>query len=157
MVRPTPHPLAVFSLIPLNPRAEAVVNHPENQHLVSLVPDTRARIYEGGVLHGLNIGFHIGSRSRYTLATLGRNGDIVVEGSNIARVQCSFEIHEDTEEILLYDRSTSRSTQTIGENAMPFDEGRLERYVVVAKMENGINNEFGFGGTRCDLIRFKIH
>src|SRR5438045_265015 len=146
MVRPSPHPLTVFSLIPLNPRAEDVVDHPENQHLVSLVPGTKSRNNEEGVQHGLNIGFHIGSKSRYTLATLGRNGDIIVEGSSIARVQCSFEIHQDTEEIMLYDQSTSRSTQTIGEKAMPFDGERSERYVVVGKEEKGVNNEFGFGG-----------
>jgi len=155
MVRPTPHPLTVFSLIPWSPRAEDVVDHPENQHLVSLVPGAPSRNNEGGEPRGLNIGFHIGSRSRYTLATLGRNGDIFVEGSNIPRIQCSFEIHQDTDEIMLYDRSTSRSTQTIGEKAMPFVEERRERYIVVGQEED-VNNEFGFGSQR-DPVRFRVH
>ena len=86
MVRPTPHSLSVFSLIPWNPRAEDVVDHLENQHFVSLVPGAESRNNDGGVPRGLNIGFHIGSRSRYTLATLGRSGDIFVGGSSIARV-----------------------------------------------------------------------
>jgi len=58
---------------------------------------------------------------------------------------------------MLWDLSRSGSTQTIGENAMPFDEERRERYIVVAKKKNGVNNEFGFGGAHCDLVQFRIH
>jgi hypothetical protein len=89
MPRPQPHPLALFSLKPLNPRAKDVVAHPCNSHLVSTVGDDGAL--------ALDIGFHIRSKSCNTLATLGRGEtDIFVEGSSIAKVQCSFEIDLDT-------------------------------------------------------------
>ena len=102
MPRPEPHPLALFSLVPLNDRAVAVLNHPDNSHLVSLVPIKQ--------VFGIEVGFHIKSSSRYTLATLGRNGDITVEGSSISRIQCSFEIHEEFGTVILYDRSNSQTT-----------------------------------------------
>jgi hypothetical protein len=83
MPRPQPHPLALFSLIPQNARAKDVVAHPCNSHLASTLRD--------GTL-ALDIGFNIRSQSCNTLATLGRNGDIILEGSSIAKVQSSFEI-----------------------------------------------------------------
>ncbi|KAH8726005.1 kinase-like domain-containing protein [Phaeosphaeriaceae sp. PMI808] len=152
--RPQPHPLALFSLIPLNTRtAEGVINHPENDHLVSLVPAAINCLNEQEVPRGLNIGFNIESGSSYTLATIGRDGDITVQGSSISRLQCSFEIHKDTQEILLYDRSISRSTQTFGPKALPFELGRPTRRVVVTR---DVNDQFGFGGVGCNLFRFKI-
>lgn len=62
-----PHPLALFSLQPLNERAEAVVNHPSDRHLVPLLQDKEV----------LDIG-HVRSKTGHeTLAALGRDGDIV--------------------------------------------------------------------------------
>lgn len=94
--------------------------------------------------YGLNIGPHIGSQSRFTLATVGHCGaDITVEGSNISRIQCSFEIHETTRAIMLQDRSSSQSTQTFGSTAERLELGRTPRRVLVT---NQINRQFGFGG-----------
>lgn len=45
-----------------------------NSHLVSLIPDLKRPEYPEGIECELNIGFYIRSKSRYTLATLGRNG-----------------------------------------------------------------------------------
>ena len=153
-----PHPLALFSLIPLDKKtAEGIVDHPDNRHLVSFVPGAENHVNpeEEGRARGLNIGFQIGSKSSYTLATIGRCGDITVEGSSVSRIQCSFEIHEDTKEIFLYDRSSSWTTQTFGENAVPFERDRVPRRVVMAKKK--ANNYFGFGGVGCNLFQFQIY
>src|SRR5436853_5645496 len=56
---------------------------------------------------------------------------------------------------MLYRRSTARSIQIIGENAMPFDEECPERYIIVGK-EGKVNNEFRFGAQR-DPIHFRVH
>lgn len=106
-----PHPSALFSLVPTNNQTRAILAHANNGHLVSLIPNLRGPKYPKGIACRLNIGFHIGSKSRHTLATLGRNGaDIVVEGSSISRIHCSFEIHKDSRLIMLYDRSTANSS-----------------------------------------------
>jgi hypothetical protein len=55
---------------------------------------------------------------------------------------------------MLQDKSNSHSTQTFGTNALPFEVGRPDRRVVVAKH---VNDEFGIGGVRGDLIQFAIH
>lgn len=103
---------------------------------------------------GLDIGVFIGSKSRYTLATIGRCGDITVEGAGISRIQCSFEINEDNQtEIMLQDRSSNKSTQFFGNTAMPFELGRTHRRVVV---DENVNLRFGFGGVGCDLYLFRI-
>ncbi|EFY84639.1 calcium/calmodulin-dependent protein kinase [Metarhizium acridum CQMa 102] len=146
----SPHPLALFSLVPANDRAAAVLLQPENSRLVSRFVDSNLHV-EG---YGLDIGLFIGSKSRYTLATIGRCGDIIVEGAGISRIQCSFEIHENNQrEIMLQDRSTNKSTQFFGETARPFESGRTHRRVV---LDEQVNLEFGFGGAACDLYRFRI-
>ncbi|KAF1962523.1 calcium/calmodulin-dependent protein kinase [Byssothecium circinans] len=151
---PSPHPLALFSLIPLNDRANAVLDHPNNRHLVSFIPGAENESNPEVLPRGLNIGLHIASKSSRTLATIGRIGDITVEGSSISRIQCSFEIYEHTEEICLFDRSTSYSTQTFGPNALPFQLDRPARRVVIAPT---VNDHFGFGGVACDLVQFQIY
>ena len=144
MPRPLPHPLALFSLAPLNKSAEDVVAHVANSHLVSTLSD--------GTL-GLDIGFHIRSKSCDTLATLGRNdNDITMEGSSLGRVQCSFEIDLATGIFMVYDRSNGQTTQLSGQDAMPFEYGRLRR-VVVHRMVNII---LGMGGVKCNLVQFKL-
>ncbi|KAK2611908.1 hypothetical protein QQS21_002014 [Conoideocrella luteorostrata] len=103
---------------------------------------------------GLNVGFFCGSKSRYTLATIGRCGDIVVKGEDISRIQCSFEMHEgNMKEIMLQDRSVNRSTQLFGDSAMPFEPRRAHRRVVV---DPYTNRKFGFGGAACDQYLFRI-
>ena len=150
MPRDRPHPLAFFSLVALNKRAYAVLNHPDNIHNVSVFRDP---MQDKNILHGLDIGLHIGSKSRYTLATIGRCGDILVEGSSVSRIQCSFEMHEKTKQIMLQDRSSNRSTQFFGDTAVPFELWRPHRRVVVHEKVNLI---FGFGGVACDLYQFQI-
>ena len=145
MPRPAPHPLALFSLIPSSDQAHAVVAHPSNSHLVSITPK--------GV-HALDVGLHIRSRSRNTLATLGRNDtDIIMEESSIGRFQCSFEMDPESGSIVLYDRSNNQTTQVFGDHAIQFEHGRLRRVVV----QPGLNTVIGMGGVRCNLVQFLLH
>ncbi|KAJ5799399.1 uncharacterized protein N7518_001467 [Penicillium psychrosexuale] len=142
---PDPHSLALFSLQPLNEQAKKVVSHPWNQHLTSKLSD-------GTVV--LDIGFHIQSRSRQTIATLGRGGDadIFVEGATISKTQCSFEIEPTTNVIMLYDRSHRGTTQVSGANAIPFEHGRLRQIVV----QHRLNDVLGMGGRTKDAVQFKL-
>jgi hypothetical protein len=121
MPRLCPHPLALFSLYPFeeNKRAECLISYPNNNHNVSTLFD--------GTL-ALDIGFHLRGNSSKTLAIIGRGFDIdiYVEGSGIARFQCSFEIDLDTGAVMLYDGSFANSTQVFGGNAMPFEHKRNE-------------------------------
>ncbi|CAH0022777.1 unnamed protein product [Clonostachys rhizophaga] len=144
MSPPEPHHLALFSLVPLNERAERVLAHLSNQHLVSQVKDGRL---------GLNIG-HVRSMSRdnATLATLGRNGDVTVDSCSISKIQCSFEIDPDTKVIMFYDRSHGQTSQVSGDNATPFEYGRPRKAVV----QNNVNTIIGMGGTRRNLIQFQL-
>jgi len=83
---------------------------------------------------GQTSGLHIRTKSSHTLTGIGRNGDTIVEGKMILRVHCRFAIHEDSGEILYY-RSSFRSTQTFGSNAVPLELERPKRGLVVATQE----------------------
>ena len=124
MPRP-PHPLALFSLVPVrgNERAKRAAAHPDNIRHVSTLPD--------GV-EALDVGFHIRGKSSTTLATLGRGveADIYVEGSSIAKVQCSFEIDLDTSAVMFFDRLHSCTTQVSSENATLFEHERIRKVLV---------------------------
>ncbi|PGH19525.1 hypothetical protein AJ80_03860 [Polytolypa hystricis UAMH7299] len=130
-----PNPLALFSLVPLNELAEAVLDHGDNEHLVSRVNDsTRA----------LDIGFNIRSKSSTTLATLGRGDvDVYVDCSSISKIQCSFEI----------DTATHVTTQVSGDNVIPFEYPRPRRVVVLPN----VNDIIGMGGVGRNLVIFRLH
>lgn len=147
MPSPHPDPLALFSLNPLNERAEEIVAHPINEGFVSTL--------DNGML-ALDIG-HIRSKSGpTTLATLGHGGaDIYVQGSMIARIQCSFEVDLDTHVVMLYDRSHSQTTQVFGkpgEIVIPFEDGRPRKIVV----QEGFNTIIGMGGAARNLVLFEL-
>ncbi|KAH8669292.1 kinase-like domain-containing protein [Ilyonectria robusta] len=144
MPRPEPHPLALFSLVPLNERANAVLAHQSNQHLVSWLKDGTLALDVGHIrpMSGGNV----------TLATLGRNGDVIVEGSSIAKIQCSFEIEIDTKVIMFYDRSHAQTSQVFGDNATPFEYGRLRKVVVQEK----VNTIISMGGVGRNLVQFEL-
>lgn len=138
------HPLAWFSLVSRNKRAEDVITHPCNSHLVSMLEGNRL---------AFDIGFHIRSGACNTLATLGRSDtDIMLEGSSIARVQCSFEIAPDTGVVMLYDRSHGQTTQVFGPVVAPFEYGRLRRVLV----QDQLNTLLGVGGVGCNHIQFQL-
>ncbi|KAI4119822.1 MAG: hypothetical protein LQ338_007227, partial [Usnochroma carphineum] len=145
MPRPCPHPLALFSLLPINERAKNAISHPDNRHLVSTLSD--------GEL-ALDVGFHIRGKSTNTLATLGRgiDADIYVEGSSIAKIQCSFEMDLDTGVVMFCDRSFFKSTQVFGKNAMPFEHERIRQVLV----QEELNTVIGMGGERRNLVQFLL-
>ncbi len=142
------HRLAIFSLVPQSDRAQAVLGDPRNKRFVSPRLDQA-----GNIVMGIDIGFNANSRSPYTLATLGRCGaDITIEGPSISRIQCSFELHQTSGMVMLYDRSNSQSTQVFGENVKSFLPGRPRRIVLTDR----INTEFGIGRNKYDLVRFRL-
>lgn len=90
--------------------------------------------------------------SEPTLVTLGRDGDVVLQGSTISRIQCSFEINSETQIVMFIDRSSNQSTQVFGKNSYSFANG-LERKVVVQK---GLNPIIGMGGINRNDIQFEL-
>ncbi|OAA35310.1 CAMK kinase [Metarhizium rileyi] len=139
-----PDPNTLFSLSPKNDKAVEVVTHELNSHLVSLIDDTLC--LDVGHLESL-------SGSSSTLATLGRgNADIFVSGSNISKIQCSFEIL-DNGIVLFHDESKAWSSQVFGEGATAFEYGRRPRTVVVLP---NVVTRIGFGGDRQNLVVFEL-
>jgi hypothetical protein len=144
-----PRPLALFSLIPSpgNARAEAVIAHPANRHLTSTLSDGKL---------ALDIGFLIAGNPSKVLATLGRGVDanIYVDGANVAKLQCSFEIDLDTGVVMLCDRSFAQSTQVSGANVIPLERGRIERKIIV---QPNINTSMRIGTHDRNFIDFDLH
>ncbi|TAQ83791.1 hypothetical protein B7494_g7893 [Chlorociboria aeruginascens] len=146
MSRP-PDPLALFSLVPA-PGCELAVSavaHPDNARHVSTFLDGSK---------GLDVGFHIHGNSSTTLATLGRGteADIYIEGANIAKIQCSFELDLENDVVMLYDRSFTQSTQVFGPNSMPFERERIRKILV----QYNLNTILGMGGERRNLYKFQL-
>ena len=108
------HPKAVSSLEPLNQSAEEVVKYPDNQHLKSVDSSGRQRLDVGQSpsVSGL----------KNTFAVLGRGCqvDIFIPQSTVSKWQCSFERVKESGAIMLYDNSTSHSTQVYGGEERPF-------------------------------------
>ncbi|KLJ06258.1 hypothetical protein EMPG_09293 [Blastomyces silverae] len=145
--RQVPHHQALFSLVPLNPNAHAVIDNPLNRRFLSRF------VHKNTQYVGLDIGFHIQSIARYTLATLGRSGaDITVDGPSISRIQCSFEVHAENDAVMLYDRSNSQTTEVYGLGCVPFEPGRRRRVVVRPE----VNHMFSMGGNEDDLVQFQL-
>lgn len=144
------HPAALFSLAPLTPRAIAVVQHPDNKHM--------SRLLNGKLV--LDVG-HVRSKSGdvNTIVEIGRNGDILVNASNISKVQCSFGMDPSTGIIMFYDHSSSHSSQVYccshegsDEKVIPFEANPPRRVVVM----QGINTIIGMGGVNKDLFVFQL-
>lgn len=150
-----PDPLAPFSLEPANDRARQEVANPFNKPFVS------TRKTAEGEVTVLDIG-HIRSTcgDEDTLATLGRAGDILVEGAGISKIQCSFEVNRETGIIMFYDRSHGQTCQVFDAEleddsksiVTPFESSRLRRVVV----QEGLNPRIGMGGVGRDLVQFLL-
>lgn len=54
--------------------------------------------------------------------------------------------------VMLYDRSHGQSTQVAGENATPFEDGRVRKIVV----QREPNTMVGMGGERRDLCPVRL-
>lgn len=140
------HDRALFTLVPHNERAKAILELTENE--VSEL--------KGGIL-GLDVGHKVsGSGDPWTLATIGRNADIKIQGAMISRIHCAFEIHKDSKLVLFHDRSSNQSCQVYGkqqgEDVFPFEPGRPRKVVIT----NEVNRVIGIGGEKKDLLMFKV-
>ncbi len=166
-VKPQPHPHALFSLIPYENNRGAQMIIEQNRHLVSVIPNFHDVHDRRQVMYGINVGFFIGNRSRGTLASIGRNGDIVTptppsawpgasKWARVSRIQCSFEVHPNANVVLLYDRSSRGDTDLTGVNARSFVLGRVPRRVVIGY---GINDRFAFRDVEFQIVWHspKIH
>ena len=110
--------------------AREISKDTSNRHLTRRIRDTGTSIRK----MAYKLAFHITSSSRNTLVALGRDrADITTAGSQYSRIQCSFEVDETTGEVMLHDRSTSKTTQFLGPSAptiqlestaMPSHDGR---------------------------------
>lgn len=147
----------LFSLFPLNDRARELVHYVPNSHLKLLVSTTSIT---GQITdYGLTIGCQSHLKSARTLTTIGRDADILVPllhddpQACISRIQCSFELHEDSGEILLYDRSCFQNTQVDGPDTFPFQSERVPRRVLVNRT---INTILRFGNPDASLFKFRI-
>ncbi|KAL8815773.1 MAG: hypothetical protein Q9223_005125 [Gallowayella weberi] len=166
-LRTAEHPGALFSLVPMNPslvpmnpRADGVVSNSRNQHLAWL-----SEVGEDGKqTTNLSVGFNICSKKGgfSTIATIGRGDDvdIYVEGSAISKLQCTFQIHLGSKKVMLFDNSTSHTTQVYSGDKQedivrPFEHERpLPRSIVVTE---NLNNVVGMGGEARNLVLFRLH
>ncbi len=143
-----PNKLALLSLIPKSPRAHEVLAHPHNRRLISLIG------HDNKVMQGINIGYQIATKSRYTLAVIGRrDSDVTIEGGDISTEQCAFEINKKTQLIMLSDRSRYHTTQITGPNAYPFESGRIPRRVILPQLPG---SRLDIHGTAGNLASFDI-
>ncbi|KND88693.1 hypothetical protein TOPH_06734, partial [Tolypocladium ophioglossoides CBS 100239] len=97
-------------LYPFNNRAKSVLAHPSNEHLLAWL--NRRLVLSIGHIRPI-------SGDSTTLATLGRNGDVIVEGYTIAKIQCSFEIDLDTKVVMFCDRSHNQTSQVLVRRGAP--------------------------------------
>ncbi|UNI23035.1 hypothetical protein JDV02_008878 [Purpureocillium takamizusanense] len=143
--RREPHPLALFSLAPMSPGARDAVLHRANDHLRSACRGIQDFV--------LNVGHVQSRRNDDTLASMGRDGDVVLQGSSISKLQCAFEIDPSLHFIVLHDKSSHWNTQVYGENATPFPSGCMPRRVRVSPHQN---TRIGMGGRNGDVIVFNL-
>ncbi|KAH7016652.1 kinase-like domain-containing protein [Macrophomina phaseolina] len=147
----------IFFFFPLNNAARELVQYGPNSHLqptVSTATATGETSVDGIHIRGPSHG-----KLALTLTTIGRDADILVPQlelaphAGISRINCSFEIREDSGEILLQDRSSLQNTQIDGPNAFPFELGRVPRRVLVSRKANTV---LGFGNPDGNLFKFRI-
>lgn len=143
MPPPSPRPLTLFTLIPMNKAALATVNYSDNAPFVSQLGDKLV----------FDIG-HTRAKPCGTLVTLGRgkNADIFLDSPSLSRIQCSFVINPDTNVVMLHDLSSQSSTQVFGLPSTPFENDRKRQVVVCSTM----NTMLGMGGEGRDLYTFQL-
>ncbi|CEL03547.1 hypothetical protein ASPCAL04701 [Aspergillus calidoustus] len=146
MSRPLPTS-PYFALIGRNEHAQAAVHDPQNR--VHFVPT-------GDGSGALGVG-HIpprGTDDPATLATIGRDGDIVLSSPSISKKHCIFTVNRQDMIVTLKDVSSSGSTR-VGDSdphcSYPFAGNRREIVVMP-----GVNSLLGLGGEHSDLFVFEI-
>ncbi|KAM0211881.1 hypothetical protein ACHAQI_005034 [Fusarium lateritium] len=146
-------PPVVFSLVPLNEAAARVVRHPTNDDLFKHTPsrDKIDVIYDPDSPTGL------------FPCTIGQAGQINITRTNIATFQCSFQIHQDTGEIMLVDESLVKNCQFFEcrdprfpfrrQKTRPFKDDLHSR---VAVIDPTFNTTFSFGGRDASWYKWGI-
>ncbi|KAK1754090.1 serine/threonine protein kinase [Echria macrotheca] len=145
------HPHAIFTLYPQSPSAHVVVEDTANAHLVSYNPQIER--------YGIDVGIS-GACSHQTLETLGRATDVGIHIPirAISRLQCSFEINDESKAIILYDRSSEGTTEVYAWNqgkVCPFDDRRPRRVLVAPQLNELISMGHGDGLVKFRLIWWK--
>ncbi|KIL86098.1 hypothetical protein FAVG1_10492 [Fusarium avenaceum] len=143
----------VFSLVPLNNAVVRVLRHPSNDYLFK---DSPAH-------NRIDVVFDPSRSTGLFPCTIGRVGHVHIPRPSIANFQCSFQIHQDTGDIMLVDDSPTKSCQFFhcqsrgsrffGSKTRPFQEGLLSR---VAVIDPTINTIFSFGGRDASWYRWEI-
>ncbi|KAM4058685.1 hypothetical protein HRG_014734 [Hirsutella rhossiliensis] len=140
-----PHPWALFSLFARSPLAADAVAHPSNNHLRSII--------NGQMV--LDIGHVKSPEMSDALASLGREGDVLIDSPKICRRQAYFDLDPDTDAVRLCDTSTYRTTQVSGNKCVPFSDdlrGILRQITVSPR----VNTLIGMGGHRQNLCVFEL-
>ncbi|KAF4993262.1 hypothetical protein FGRMN_6626 [Fusarium graminum] len=127
-------PYVVFRLIPTNRLAYSVVCDPRNHQHLSCMGDDAFDVY-----------FNPQQASGIT-CTIGRTGHIIIDRIGISNIQCSFQVHLETGEIMLIDQSPSQNCR-LGSSNVPFGAAVVDREV---------NNRFSFGGRGRHRYEFRI-
>ncbi|KAF5660858.1 calcium calmodulin-dependent [Fusarium heterosporum] len=89
----------MFSLEPLNKHARDIVADPVNQEFVTRRNGSNM----------IDIAFTLEHRSGLYPSTVGRKGQVKIPRMFVANIQISFELHKETGEIMLVDRSPSQT------------------------------------------------
>lgn len=140
----------LFWLAPLNDKARECVNDPSNIGYVDNAPDP----YVGSALV---VSFESDPRISERLLTLGRAGDVKLEGDYLSRWHIEILLHWKTWQILIRDKSPYINTKIED----PLDPGRVcfgysggtYRQAVI---RHGDSVELSLGGEHGKLYRFKV-
>lgn len=106
-------PRTIFHLTYQNAAARQVLERPENRTFVSAANDNRL---------GLEIGYHVPSTPGGQVITrLGRDADLILPGTDVARFHIAFQVHPDTLAVLLSVRAKEPSQVTVEHTARNFE------------------------------------
>ncbi|KAI1745976.1 hypothetical protein F4680DRAFT_442247 [Xylaria scruposa] len=130
---------AMIALVPINDRAHEALRLPRNRY--SLSDQNSHQVFDLR---------RIRSADSSTLATLGRNGDIVLQGSDISNTQCSIKINLEANVVIFCDESRNCSSKVYGHDA-PIECGRPRKIVLC----QGINYIIGIGDEN-DPYQFEL-
>jgi hypothetical protein len=146
MPRPNPHPQTLFHLVPAKrskPANDSLLDS-HNELYVSNCNTERNR-------DGLEIGYHVPERPRpQVIVEVGRDADLILQGSSISRIHFAFELHPESGEIMFCDRSRYQNTEI---DPLGFrTDGGLRQVV----LQVGTKYDIRAGGENADEYIFHI-
>ncbi|CAH0002326.1 unnamed protein product [Clonostachys byssicola] len=99
----SPHQQTLFHLIPINEKARAALDHPDNSQFVSTTSKG----------DGLEVGYHVPSISRGDVITsLGRDADLILNQSQYSR-HVDFQLNKDVRKVMLRVLSKDKSSVSV--------------------------------------------